>query len=164
MKPGSISVPISVLLASVVLHIVIPGILAFLFSLFFLLLSVGEIIVFIAESLMLFLLLQLTNTLAGSGIFAFLSVQLMNAMNSWWKYPFVLVLSCVIHFAVFGTVILVYWLLVHSDKLVWIVQYGWKITAITAPSIAVIAITAYLLTPNRRNAKALFNGPQNFER
>lgn len=146
MKPGSISVPISVLLTSVVLHIVIPGILAILFSLFFLLLSVGEIIVFIAESLALFLVLQLINTLAGSGTFAFLSVQLMNAMNSFWKYPFVLLLSCVTHFAVFGSVILAYWLLVHSDKLVWIVQYGWKITAVSAPLIAIVAISSYAIS------------------
>ncbi|QYO64752.1 hypothetical protein [Leptolyngbya sp. 7M] len=133
MKRGTAAIPISVLIASVMLHIVIPGIIALIFALFFLVLTVGEIIFFIAEILALFFFLQLINTLAGSGIFAIVSSRLMNTMEGWWKYPMVFILSLVMHFAVFGVVLFVYWLIFPADNLVWIVRYGWKITAIVAP-------------------------------
>lgn len=153
MKRGTAAIPISVLIASVVLHIVIPGMIALIFALFFLVLTVGEIIFFVAEVLALFFFLQLINTLAGSGIFAIVSVRLMNTMQSWRKYPVVFILSLVMHFAVFGLVLFAYWLIFPAEKLAWIASYGWKITAIAAPFIAVTAMTAFALSSDRQTMK-----------
>ncbi len=146
MKPGSFSVPLTVLLTSVFLHIFVAGILALLFALFFLLITIGEIVVFLFEVLLLFAILQLANTFIGSGAFGLMTPHVMRRIESLWVYPIVLGLSVLIHFVVFGITFGAFWMFVPYEKIQWIGQYGWKITAAASTIIAVVAIITYKLS------------------
>lgn len=154
MKSYFITIPFFVILTGAVLHLLIPGILAFLVGLFFLLLNGESALWWIKQGVVFFLYLQVASAFVSSGLYGLIIGGLFRKMRSFWVYPVAIVFAFALHYVFLGLFLGGYYLFYSNRINFEIVKYNFIIATIVAPILCIISFllkkTSDVLEPDVR--------------
>lgn len=149
-KNYRLTIPAFTIIAGVILHLVIPGIIALIIGFLFSLLMMGdpiygqertkEVWTEICQSVGLFLYIQGRHAFISSALFGIATGLLVDRIKPQWKYPVVIGFALGLHF-VFSAIFTASYYVFSSREIRYnILIYNFITVTIVAPILALIAI------------------------